>query len=121
MHRDDGVGVLEHVVGVAGNRGGRHVHLVEGVLVHKDEVLALAVQIGHVALVHLRDLDLGAGVEGLVDDLARQHVLERGPDERAALAGLDVLELVDGPQAVVELEHHAVLEVVRGGHGQRVY
>jgi len=32
-----------------------------------------------------------------------------------------VLELVDGPQPVVELEHHAVLQVVRGGHEQRVY
>ena len=35
----------------------------------------------------------------------------------AALAGLDVLELDDGPELAVEVEHHAVLEVVRGRHG----
>jgi hypothetical protein len=51
-------------------------------LVHEDEVGALAVQVGHVALVDLRDVDLRAGVEGLVDDLAGD-VLERRADERA--------------------------------------
>lgn len=57
-------------------------------------------------------------VERLVDDLAGQHVLELGAHEGRALAGLDVLELDDGPElASVELEHQAVLEVVRGSHG----
>jgi hypothetical protein len=32
-----------------------------------------------------------------------------------------VLELDHRPEPVVEVEHHAVLEVVRGGHEQRVY
>src|SRR3712207_7459988 len=54
--------------------------------------------------------------EGLVHDLAREHVLQRRPDERAALAGLDVLELGDGPELAVEVEDHAVLEVVGGSH-----
>ena len=32
------------------------------------------------------------------------------------LPGLDVLELHDGPQLPVEVEHHAVLQVVGRGH-----
>lgn len=57
-------------------------------------------------------------VERLVDDLAGEHVLELGAHEGRALAGLDVLELDDGPElAAFELEHQAVLEVVRGSHG----
>ena len=52
-------------------------------------------EVGHAALVDVGRLDLDAGVEGLVDDLAGQHVLQLGPDESAALAGLDMLELHD--------------------------
>jgi hypothetical protein len=43
-------------------------------------------------------------------------VLQRGAHEGAALAGLDVLELDDGPQLPVQVEHESVLQVVRGGH-----
>jgi len=50
--------------------------------------------------------------------LPGKHVLQLGAHEGRALAGLDVLELDDGPElASVELEHQAVLEVVRGSHG----
>src|SRR6185436_14110065 len=70
----------------------------------------------HRALVDVCRVDLGSGVESLVDDLAGDHVLEGGPHERGPLTGLDVLELDDGPELVVEVEHHAVLEVVRAGH-----
>ena len=75
------------------------------------------VQVGHVALVDGRGLDLDAGVERLVDDLAGHHVLQRGAHEGAALARLDVLELGDGPELALEVEDEAVLEVVGGGHG----
>src|SRR5205814_7471929 len=84
--------------------------------VHEHEVVAVGVQVLHRALVDGRGVDLGAGVEGPVDHLAGQHVLERGAHERPALSGLDVLELDHGPQLAVEVENQAVLEVVRGRH-----
>ena len=71
-----------------------------------------------VALVDVGDLDLDVGVEGLVDDLAGLDVLQLGAHERAALAGLVVLEPDDGPQLPVEVENHAVLQVVGGCHAQ---
>src|SRR5262249_13790552 len=77
---------------------------------------ALAVQVRHVPLVDRGGVDLHAGVEGLVHHLAGQHVLQRGADEGAALAGLDVLEVHNGPQLAVEVEHQPVLQVVGGGH-----
>ena len=58
-------------------------------------------------------VDLGAGVEGLVHHLAAQHVLEGGADERAALARLHVLELDDAPRLPIDLDVHAILELVR--------
>src|SRR5690606_31832684 len=74
------------------------------------------VEVLHGALVDVRGLHLDARVEGLVDGLARRDVLELGPHEGRALAGLDVLELHDGPELAVDLEDHAVLEVVRRCH-----
>jgi hypothetical protein len=83
----------------------------------KTKSVAVLVQVLHRPLVDIARLDLGAGVERAVDDLAREDVLELGAHEGAALAGLDVLELDDGPELAVEVEHEAVLEVVRGRHG----
>src|SRR6478736_10356188 len=113
---DDGVLVLEEVVRGVADGGLRHVELVVGVGVHEDEVRAVLVQVLHRALVDVARLDLDAGVEGLVDDLARQDVLELGAHERGALARLDVLELDDGPQLALEVEDQAVLQVVRRCH-----
>ncbi len=62
-------------------------------------------------------LDADAGVEGAVEDVAGLQVAQLGAHERAALAGLDVLELDHLEQAVVELEGDAVLQVV-GGDGR---
>ena len=70
-----------------------------------------------VATVHGGRLDLDAGVEGLVDDLAGQHVLELGAHECGALAGLDVLELDDLVDGAVDFDVVAVLELVRADHG----
>ena len=113
---DLGVLVLQEVVrGVADRRLG-DVDLVVGVAVHEDVVGAVLVEVLHVATVDVRGLDLDAGVEGLVDDLAGQDVLELGAHERRALAGLDVLELHDGPQLALEVEDQAVLEVVGRCH-----
>src|SRR5919112_3436778 len=116
VQRHHGVLVLEHEArGVADGRGG-HVDLVVRRAVHEDEVLAVLVQVLHVALVDVRGLDLGAGVERLVDDLAGQHRLELGADEGGSLAGLDVLELHHGPELALQVQHHAVLQVVRRCH-----
>ena len=49
--------------------------------------------------------------------LPDSDVLQLGAHERRALAGLDVLELDDGPQLAVEVEDQAVLEVVGRCHG----
>jgi hypothetical protein len=57
-----------------------------------------------------------AGPEGLVDDAARLQRLQLGADERTALAGLDVLEVDDAVDGAVDLDVHAVLELV-GGDG----
>src|SRR6478609_787270 len=100
----------QEVGGVADGLAVDH-ELVVRVHVHEDEVLAVHVRELHVPAVDGGRFDLHAGVERLVDDLAGEHVLELGAHEGGALAGLDVLELDDGPElASVELEHQAVLE-----------
>jgi hypothetical protein len=45
-------------------------------------------------------------------------VLQLGPHERGALARLDVLELHDGPELAVEVENHAVLQVIGRCHAR---
>jgi hypothetical protein len=95
---DDRVLVLQQVLRGVTDDPGLTRDLVVGVTVHEDEVRAVVVEVLHRPLVDVRGLDLDAGVEGLVDDLAGQDVLQLGPHEGRALAGLDVLELDDGPQ-----------------------
>src|SRR3954469_17886632 len=112
----EGVLVLEEVVGGVADDGLRHVELVVGVGVHEDEVGAVLVEVLHRALVDVARLDLGAGVEGLVDDLPGQDGLELGAHEGGPLAGLHVLELDDGPELSLDVEHHAVLQVVGRSH-----
>jgi len=87
-----------------------------------DEVLALAVQVAHLALVNAGHVYLHAGVEGPVDDLPRHDVLQPRAHERAAFARLDVLELDDAPGLPVDLDVHPVLELVgvdRVSHSRR--
>src|SRR3712207_8218793 len=51
--------------------------LVEGVAVHEHEVRAVAVEVGHIATVDGRGLDLRARVERLVHDLrSEEHTSE---------------------------------------------
>ena len=52
-------------------------------------------------------------VQFLYDDGAGVERLQLCADERAALAGLDVLEVDDAPDVPVELDVHPVLELVR--------
>jgi hypothetical protein len=121
MRRDDDLGLGEQVVRRLAHGRGGHVDLVVAAQIHEDVVLAVEVEVLHRTLVDAGRLDLGAGVEGAVHDLAGEDVLQCRADERSALARLDVLELDDGPQLSVEIEHQAVLEVVGRGHNGRVY
>ena len=86
--------------------------------IHEHEVGAVAIQICGVAAVHGRRLDLHTGVVCLVDDLAREHVLELGADEGRTLARLDVLEFGDLPELAVNLKDEPVLEVGGRCHGR---
>ena len=79
---------------------------------------AVVVEVLHRAAVDRGGLDLGAGVEGLVDGLVGLDVLQLGAHERGALARLHVLELDDGPELAFDVENHAVLQVVRRCHAR---
>src|SRR5262249_42121017 len=57
--------------------------------------------------------ELLAGAEGAVDDGAAREALHPRADEGAALPRLHVLELDDAPDVTVDLDVHAVLELVR--------
>ena len=62
-------------------------------------------------LFEVDQLDLLAGAEGVVDDLAELHVLELRPDERAAFARLHVLEVDDRVGVAVEDDTQPLLEL----------
>src|SRR4051795_5957786 len=79
VHRDDRVLVLQQEMRGVADHLGLDLDLVVGRLVHEHVGRAVVVQVGHVALVDRGHLDLDVGVEGLVDHLARQHVLQLGP------------------------------------------
>jgi hypothetical protein len=61
--------------------------------------------------------ELLARPEGLVEHRAIRHPLQLRAHERAALAGLDVLELDDLEDGAVDLDVGAVLELVGADHG----
>src|SRR5439155_17235249 len=86
--------------------------LLVGLLVHEDDLVAGLVEVLHVLDLGVDARELLARAEGAVDDRARVEVLHARPHERAALAGLDVLELHDSPDAAVQLDVHAVAELV---------
>jgi hypothetical protein len=109
-------GLVPQVVGGVAHGASGHPGLVVVLGVHEDEVLALAEEVLHLALVDVGDVHLHAGVEGPVHHLAGHHVLQLGAHEGAALAGLYMLELDDGPEVAVEVQGYAVLQVVRGRH-----
>ena len=118
MHQHHRHRSLHEEPGRVAQNVGCHGDLVVGLVVHEDEVLALAVEHLHLALVDRRPLDLLAGAEGAVDHRAGSGVLEGGAHEGGALARLDVLELHDAEQVLIELEGHAVPEVVGRDGGQ---
>src|SRR5204863_845931 len=83
-----------------------------GLLIHEDDLIAGLVEVLHVLDLSVHARKLLAGAKGAVDHGARVEVLHLRPHERAALAGLDVLELDDPPDAAVELDVHSVAELV---------
>ena len=93
---DDDLLVLQQRVGASEDLGVTSSLLVP-LHVHEDVRVAVVVEVLQAAAVDRGDLDLGAGVERLVDGLVRLDVLELGAHGRGALARLDVLELHDGP------------------------
>src|SRR5665213_648236 len=92
---------------------GGHRHLVVGRLVHEDVVVAVAVQVLRVALVHHRLLQAFVRPVRALDDGPGTGVAQLGAHERATLARLDVLELDHREEPVVELYGDAVLNVRR--------
>src|SRR5690349_336857 len=118
--RDDRVLVLEQeVLGVPDDLRA-DLELVVGRGVHEDVGRAVVVEVLHRPLVDVRDVHLHVGVERLVDGLAGLDVLQLRADDRTTLAGLVVLEPDDGPQLPVEVENHAVLQVVGRCHAREV-
>src|SRR4029077_3554134 len=105
----------QEVLGVADDVG-RDLELVEGAGVHEDVRRAVVVEVLHGPLVDVGYVDLHVGVEGAVHGLAGLDVLQLRPDDGAALARLVVLEPDDLPELAVDVQHHAVLQVVGGGH-----
>src|SRR5918994_7673448 len=89
-------------------------------LVHEDDLISGVVEVLHVLDLGEDARELLTCTERLVDHGAGVDALHLGAHERAALARLHVLELDDAPHRALELDVHAVLELVRAddvGHG----
>jgi hypothetical protein len=82
------------------------------VLVHEHDLVTRVVQVLNVLRLGVHALELLARPEGAVDDRAAGQVLQLRTHECPALAGLDVLEPHDPPDVAVDLDVHAVLELV---------
>ena len=112
MEGDDAIGAFEQVLRLVAHEALRDHDLVVGRHVHEDEVVAIVIGVLQRAVVDGLEVHLHAGIEGLVHNLAGQHVLDRRAYKGGALARLDVLELDDLPQLAVQIEDGSVLDVV---------
>src|SRR5215218_80871 len=83
-------------------------------LVHEVRVRAVGVEELHLARLGPDRPELLSGPERPVDHRTVGRPTELRADERAALAGLDVLELEDLEDRALDLDVVAVLELVRG-------
>ena len=91
--------------------------LLEGLGVHEVRVGAVGVEELHLARLGAHRAELLAGAERPVDHVAVGRPAQLRAHERAALAGLDVLELEDLEDRPLDLDVVAVLELVGGDHG----
>jgi hypothetical protein len=85
----------------------RHGDLLEGLLVHEGQQVALGIEVLIFLLVEPHALDILAGAKALVQLGAVADVLELDLQVGAALAGLGVLDLDCAPQAPLVLDHVA--------------
>ena len=98
----------------------REPELLVRLLVHEVRLGAVVVEVLDVLHLGVDARELLACAERPFDDGARLERLQLRPHERAALAGLDVLELDDAPDDAVDLDVHPVAELVGVdglGHG----
>ena len=72
------------------------------------------------ALLKVRLLELFPRAERALDDAAVAQPAKFRADEGPALAGLDMLELHDGPELAVHHDGSAVLELRGGNHRPRL-
>jgi hypothetical protein len=86
--------------------------LLEGLGVHEVRVGAVGVQELHRPRLGAHRAELLAGAEGPVDHVSVGGAAQLGAHERAALAGLDVLELEDLEDGAVDLDVVPVFELV---------
>ena len=96
---------------------GRDLDLLVVAVVHEDRRVAGVVEVLHLARLGAHRAELLPRPEGLVEHRAVLDLAQLGAHERAALAGLDVLELDDLEDRPVDLDVGAVLELVGGDHG----
>src|SRR3990170_5762327 len=113
VHRDLGGGALGEPSRAVSDDVHRHRYLVVGLEVHEREHVSVAVQELHLLAFDDREAHLHTGVERALDHGSGLHVAQIRADERAALAGLHVLELHDMEERSVKVQRHAVLQVVR--------
>ena len=90
----------------------RQAELLVALLVHEVRLGAVVVEELDALHLGVHPRELLACTEGVVDDRTGLEVLELRPDERAALAGLHVLELDDPPDGAPMLDVHPVPELV---------
>ena len=112
MEGHDAVGSFQQELGLIADESLWNVDLIVGGHIHEHEVVAVLVGVLEVAVIDGFEFHLHAGIEGLVNDLAREDVLDGGAHESGALARLDVLELDDGPQLAIEVQDGTVLDVI---------
>ena len=89
---------------------GRERDLLVALRVHEHELIAVLVDVLHLALLDVGLVERLAGAEGAVEHATGAQVLQLGAHERAALAGLHVLEVDHHERLAVELDLEAVAE-----------
>ena len=100
--------VRHQVVHRVAERLGRDVGLLVARRVHEVVVVAVAVEILHLALVERRALDIFFRPELLVGEHLRPDVAHPHLDVRPLVAGRQMVELEDAEEVVAHLDEHAL-------------
>ena len=112
MEAYDAVGAFKQILALIANQNLRNINLVVSGHIHEYEVVAIFVGILQRAVINGLELHLHAGVKSLVDNLAREHVLNGGAHKSRALAWLYVLELNNGPKLAVKVQNRSILNII---------